>query len=157
MLEFQHIIQINDLAEDTSRHITRSQLWQGLELRARHPEKFNTTLQCEVSDGANHFIRRITAGDSQFTEQVVLQPETSVITNTLPGTSDINAESAALIEEPEPGSLFVRFSYRRDLEQGTDSVNVAEYLKAAYLQLDREAVALIKVLAQNENNNRTIN
>lgn len=157
MLEFQHIVQVNEHG-DSALIITRSQLWQGLVLRARNPEKFNVALQCESSDsGSGRFIRKITAGNTQFTEQVTLHPESKIETNTLPDMNVMVAESSALIEEPEPGALFVRFSYRRELEMGTDSVNVAEYLKAAYVQLDREAIAIIRMLAQSENDNPLIN
>lgn len=157
MLEFQHIVQVNEHS-DGALIITRSQLWQGLILRARNPEKFNVALQCESSDcGSERFIRKITAGNTQFTEQVILQPESKIETYTLPDMNVMVAESSALIEEPEPGALFVRFSYRRELELGTDSINVAEYLKAAYVQLDREAIAIIRMLAQSENDNPLIN
>jgi hypothetical protein len=158
LLDFQHIVQVNDLSDSTALVISRSQLWQGLVLRARNPEKFNSALQCESSATDSHvFIRKITAGGAEFIEQVVMQPESSIETNTLPGSNDMVAASTALIEEPEPGALFVRFGYCRDLKMDADSVNVAEYLKAAYVQLDREAIALIKMLAQSESDNTTIN
>ena len=158
MLEFQHIVQVNDPSDNNAIVITRTQLWQGLLLRARNPEKFNPALQCKSSEtGTNQFVRKISAGDTQFIEQVILHPETKVLTNTLPGTDGIFAESSALIEEPEPDALFVRFAYRREIDMGTDNLNVAEYLKAAYVQLDREAIALIRMLAQSENNNATVN
>ncbi|MFT4863468.1 MAG: hypothetical protein ACI95C_002700 [Pseudohongiellaceae bacterium] len=158
MLEFQHIIQVNDLNDINALVISRAQLWQGLVLRARNPEKFNQALQCESSDiDSNQFVRKISAGDTQFTEQVVMHPQSKIATNTLPGSSGIAAQSSALIEEPQPNSLFVRFSYRRELDRGTDSVNVAEYLKAAYVQLDHEAIAFIRILAQSENDNSALN
>ena len=158
MLDFQHIVQVNDLSDTTAEIITRSQLWQGLLLRARHPEKFNSALQCETSDTeSGQFIRKITAGETQFTEQVSLHRETKIETNTLPGNNQIMAQSSALIEEPEPDALFVRFSYRRDLEKGADNIDVAEYLKAAYLQLDLEAIAQIRALALSENDQSAVN
>jgi hypothetical protein len=158
LLEFQHIVQVNDLGDSGAHRVTRSQLWQGLVLRARNPDKFNGALQCVSSaTDANMFVRKISAGGAEFVEQVIMQPESSIDTKTLPETGALVAASSALIEEPEPGALFVRFSYSRELEMGADSVNVADYLKAAYMQLDRDAIALIKTLAQAENNNSTLN
>jgi hypothetical protein len=41
----------------------------------------------------------------------------------------------------------VRFTYRRELEDdGSDEVG--EHLKSAYLQTDRDAIALIRTLAE---------
>lgn len=145
---------MNDLNDSNALVISRDQLWQGLVLRAYSPEKFNQALRCESSAiDANQFIRKIYAGDTQFTEQVIMHPQSKIATNTLPGSGGLTAQSSALIEEPEPASLFVRFSYHRELDRGADSVNVAEYLKAAYVQLDREAIARIRMLAQSENDN----
>ena len=119
---------------------------------------FNGALLCESTDiVSNRFLRKITAGAAVFTEQVILHPESKIETITLPHNNQLVAESSTLIEEPEPESLFVRFNYRRDLDTSTDSVNVAEYLKAAYVQLDREAIVLIRSLAQSEIDNATIN
>ncbi len=157
MLEFQHIVRVNEPRADTLI-ITRSQLWQGLVLRAHSPGKFNGALLCESTDiVSNRFLRKITAGAAVFTEQVILHPESKIETITLPHNNQLVAESSTLIEEPEPESLFVRFNYRRDLDTSTDSVNVAEYLKAAYVQLDREAIVLIRSIAQSEIDNATIN
>ncbi len=157
MLEFQHTVRVNDTSIDAFV-VTRSQLWQGLLLRAQSPNKFNAALLCESSDiDSNRFIRRITAGNAEFTEQVTLHPESKIETTTLPSNNNLVAESSTQIEEPEPGMLFVRFNYRRDLETSTDGVNVAEYLKAAYVQLDREAIALIRRLAKSAIDNATLN
>ena len=41
----------------------------------------------------------------------------------------------------------MRFSYRRDLDED-GSVDVGEHLKSAYLQTDRDAIGLIRMLAQ---------
>lgn len=158
MLDFQHIIQINDLEDKTVLVITRSQLWQGLVLRARNPQKFNTALQCESSDiEESQFVRRISAGGANFQERVVMTPNLKIETCTMPGIEQIFAESSTLIEEPEPDSLFVRFSYRRDLDASENEVQIAEYLKSAYVQLDRDAVAMIRLLAQSESLNNSFN
>lgn len=149
MLDFQHIIQVNDLADTNGLVINRNQLWQGLVLRARQPQKFNDALQCVCSAiKDNQFTRRITAGEASFEEKVMLTPETEIQTSTVAGLNQIFARSIALIEEPEPNSLFVRFRYQRNLEVGDQQVQVAEYLKSAYVQLDREAVAMIRMLVQ---------
>lgn len=158
MLDFQHIIQVNDLEDKNVLIITRSQLWQGLVLRARHPEKFNVALQCESSNHEeNQFVRRISAGEASFQESVVMTPELKIETSTSPEIEQIFAESCALIEEAEPNSLFVRFSYRRDLDARENEVQIAENIKSAYVQLDRDAIAMIRMLAQSESLNTLVN
>lgn len=151
MLEFEHLVQVNDLTDQRLTPITRAQLWQGLLLRARNPDKFNPGLSCQSEElRDNQFVRIIEAGDTTFCEKVTLHPEQKIHTATLSELDQPQAESSTIIEEPEAGYLFVRFRYRRELAEDTDSVNVGEHLKSAYVQLDRDAVALIRMLAESE-------
>ena len=151
MLEFEHIVQVNDLNDKSIPILSRNQLWQGLVLRARNPEKFNRSLDCSSKPIApNEFLRTIKVGDGEFCEHVVLFPEERIHTSTLEDQSQLNAESETSIEEPEAGYLFVRFRYKRDLEEDEANVNVGEHLKSAYVQMDRDAIAMIRMLAQGD-------
>lgn len=158
MLKFEHLVQVNDLNDDSIADITRSQLWQGLVLRARNPEKFNRSLACTSEDlGENEFLRTIDVGETSFCERVLLYPEQKIHTSTVSEVEQIDAESITVIEEPQAGYLFVRFSYRRDLEQQDERVDVAEHLKSAYVQVDRDAIAMIRMLAEAELFDQLIN
>jgi len=158
LLEFEHIVQVNDLANTTITDITRTQLWRGLVLRARSPEKFNRGLQCQSEELRNNeFVRIIEAGDSKFCEKVVLTPEQEIHTHTLSELDQPHAESTARIEEPESGYLFVRFIYRRELVDTSEQVDVAEHLKSAYVQVDRDAIAMIRMLAESRMFDQPIN
>lgn len=158
MLEFEHIVQVNDLSDTTVTPLTRHQLWQGLLLRARHPDKFNQSLQCQTEPvSENEFTRYIQAGQTLFCEQVILSPEKKICTKTIGAESIMDAESTARIEEPEKDALFVRFSYRRQLEPDDGEVDVGEHLKSAYVQIDRDAIAMIRVLAESELFDQTVN
>jgi hypothetical protein len=149
LLNFEHIVQVNDPGDSRLPSISRQQLWQGLVMRARNPDKFIRGLQCESQPPDNNeFLRRTQAGDSNFCEKVILDPEHEIRTRTLPDHDQIKAESTTRIEEPEPGYLFVRFSYQRELEVTTEAVDVAEHLKSAYVQVDRDAIAMIRMLAE---------
>ena len=158
MVDFEHIIQVNDLSNKAIAVLTRSQLWQGLVLRARNPEKFNHGLQCthEVLK-ENEFIRTIEAGGTSFCEKVILCPEQKICTRTVPDFDQINAQSTTSIEEPQTGSLFVRFHYKRDLDVIDERIGVGGHLKEAYVQLDHDAISLIRMLAESELFDRTIN
>jgi len=158
LLEFEHIVRVNDLTNASLIALTRNQLWQGLVLRARSPDKFNPGLQCTSEErGINEFLRTIEAGDTSFCERVVLYPKEKIYTKTVEELPQIDAASTTLIEEPEAGDLFVRFSYRRDLDTNDDRVDVGEHLKAAYQQLDRDAIAMIRVLAESDLFDQSIN
>lgn len=149
MLEFEHIVQVNDPDNEDLIQLSRDQLWEGLVFRARQPGKFNPSLSCEVEEiDNNEFLRSISAGESRFHERVMLYPDDSIQTSTTDEVEQINANSITDIEEPESGYLFVRFSYRRDIDDDDDSVDLAEHLKAAYVQMDRDAISMIRMLAE---------
>ncbi len=158
MLEFEHLVQVNDLSNPSLTVVTRTQLWKGLVLRARNPEKFNHGLSCQSEElRDNEFVRIIEAGDSKFCEKVVLHPEQKIHTATLAELDQLQSESITTIEEPEAGYLFVRFQYKRDLLVDTEAVDVAEHLKSAYVQVDRDAVAMIRMLAESRLFDEAIN
>ncbi|MBL4573165.1 MAG: DUF1857 family protein [Gammaproteobacteria bacterium] len=148
MLEFEHVIQVNDLTEEDLHILTRTQLWEGLLLRARRPDTFNSSLKVTNKEyGEDEFERIIETGENTFHERVILYPGERIHTQTMEEYEQIEAESVTHLEEPEEGYLFVRFCYRREVEDD-GSVDVEEYLKTAYVQTDREAIALIRSLAE---------
>lgn len=156
MLDFEHLIQVNDFTRPHIKPMSRAQLWQGLLLRARNPDIFNSALQCRTEDvSETEFFRFTTAGESEFEEKVQLQPDCEIHT-AIVNDHPFRAESHTTIEEPEEGSLFVRFRYKRDLDEN-ETVNVGEHLKSAYLQIDREAVAMIRMLVEQESSNTAVN
>lgn len=149
MLEFEHIIQVNDLTDNEISVLSRDQLWDGLVLRARRPDKFVPSLTVHTEELAfDEFERTIEVGGSKFVERVLVYPEGKIHTETLEEIEQISAQSVTQIEEPEAGFLFVRFTYRRELEIEDDGMDVGEHLKAAYLQTDQDAIAQIRVLAE---------
>ena len=151
MLEFEHIVQINDPDNDSIEPMTREQLWEGLLLRAKDPGKFNNGISCRVDKVTeDSFVRYIKAGETEFREQVSLTYQEKIETVTAGDSQTIYAESIASIEEPANGYLFVRFTYRRDLEDSKEGVLIGEHLKSAYVQVDIDAIALIRMLADDK-------
>ena len=147
-LEFEHIVQVTDPLDPSVVDITRAQLWEGLVLRARCPQKFVEGIECVAHPpSGTGFVREISAGAMQFVEDVTLDTESRVHTKTQADKPQIYAESEACIEEPEPGFLCVRCRYRREMPEAAASVDVAEHLKAAYKQLDTDAISLIRIKA----------
>ena len=151
MLEFEHIVQINDPADPNIKPLTRAQLWDGLLLRARDPGKFNSALTCRLADeDSEGFIRYVQAGDIEFREKVTLTHQEKIETATDGPDQPIHAESITSIEEPAEGYLFVRFVYRRELENSAEGQMIGEHLKSAYFHMDIDAIALIRMLADDE-------
>ena len=151
MLEFEHIVQINDPDNDGIKPMSRQQLWEGLLLRAKDPGKFNNGLSCRVDEVTeDSFVRYIQAGDTEFREQVSLTYQKKIETVTAGDDQSIYAESIASIEEPANGYLFVRFIYRRELEDNKEGALMGEHLKSAYVQVDIDAIALIRMLAEDK-------
>jgi Acetylaranotin biosynthesis cluster protein L len=137
--------------------LTRTQLWEGLMLRARRPDRFNDSLKVTNKEyGEDEFERIIETGGLTFHERVMFYPDGRIHTETMEEYEQIHAQSTTQLEEPEEGYLFVRFSYRRELEED-NSVDVGEHLKSAYLQIDRDAIALIRMLAESGIFGETIN
>ena len=158
MLEFEHLVQVNDLNNESLTPISRKALWQGLVLRARSPQKFNRSLECTAKPlGQNEFLRTISVGGTKFCEHVVLYPEQKIHTSTVEEMDQIAAQSTTCIEEPESGYLFVRFSYKRELDEADQQVDVGEHLKSAYVQMDRDAIAMIRMLAASNLFGQTVN
>jgi len=148
LLNFEHIVQVNDHEKPEMKDITRHQLWQGLVLRARSPEKFNPNLKCRsLEQQRNEFIRNIEVGNTIFCEKVILYPKEKIKTFTIEEINQLYAESNTSIEEPATGSLFVRFQYKREIEN-SQKLDIAEYLKTAYLQLDVEAISMIRMMTE---------
>jgi len=145
MLEFQHIIQINAPKEPHLPHMSRAALWEGLVFRSKFPSHFTPNIHCVIEEGSDsNFIRVLHFGEHVLRERVLLQHETEIHTGPADANPVMFAESVARIEEPAPGHLIVRFSYRRDSGNSDDNVDVDEYLKSAYVQNDRDAITLIR-------------
>ena len=150
LLKFEHIVQVNAHGKPEIRNLTRNQLWQGLVYRAKFPNKFNPSLKCTFQEQKeNEFIRTLEASNVSFYEKVILYPEKRIKTFTVAEIDQLHTESNTSIEEPSADSLFVRFQYKREIEESRE-LDITEYLKTAYLQLDIEAIAMIRIMAEKE-------
>lgn len=150
LLEFEHIVQVNDLSQPELAVLSREVLWQGLVYRVSYPDHFNPALSCRLEpESETRFVRHIGAGELQLRDQVMLVPMQEIRTVINGQTQAMHAESVATIEEPEPGQLFVRFSYRRDSIGAEGGINADVFLKEAYLQQDRDAIIIIRQMAAN--------
>jgi len=149
LLEFEHIIHINDPREPHLRSISRAQLWEGLVFRAKYPGHFNPTLNTELEDLTDTgFIRHLRFGTARLREVVTLHAEREIQTRSDGLEGQLFAHSVTRIEEPAPGHLLVRFYYCRDSGNVEGGMDVDSYLKAAYVQNDREAIVVLRRFAE---------
>lgn len=149
MLEFQHIIEINDPQLAHIPALSRQQLWDGLVFRCKFPEHFTPALDCTIEQYTDDgFIRKLNFGQGHLRDRVILVDKEEIRTTPADEQQALFAQSITRIEEPAPGHLFVRFQYRRDAPPSSDSIDVAEYLKSAYVENDREAVRLLRKFAR---------
>lgn len=149
MLEFEHIIHINDPREPHLPTVSRAQLWEGLVFRTKYPGHFNPTLSTELEDiSESGFIRHLRFGSASLRDVVTLRHEEEIQTLSDGGENQMFAHSVTRIEEPAPGHLLVRFYYCRDSGNQEGGLDVDSYLKAAYLQNDRDAIAMLRRFAQ---------
>lgn len=144
LLEFEHLIQINDPADSRMPPMSRDALWKGLVYRTKYPHHFNPALESQLHERSDlEFVRVLSAGSMCLRDHVTLIPEDEIRT-LLADNQALYARSVTRIEEPEPGFLFVRFIYQRDSIADKDGINADEFLKSAYLENDREAIARIR-------------
>lgn len=149
MLEFEHTIEVNCPNDCALPPISRSELWQGLVLRAREPQAFNPHLRCTTrATGINTFERTIEAGEDSFCEEVILYPERQIVTRTTARDNPFSAQSRTRIEHSEEGALFVLFFYQRDLSESDEKSDIGVYLQAAYRQLDEDAIRRIRQMTK---------
>jgi hypothetical protein len=148
VLEFEHLIQINDPKQLHIPLLSREDLWAGLLLRAKYPGEFNPVISSRLEAVTDtSFIRYIAVADAELRDEVTLLPMEEISTRIagIDGARPLfQAESLTRIEEPEPGYLFVRFSYLQDSANEPGGMDVDEYLKSAYVVNDRDAIAAIR-------------
>lgn len=145
LLEFEHLVQINDPADKRLPVMSREDLWHGLVYRTRYPQHFNPAIESELQDESGQgFVRILSAGKLLLRDEVTLIPEIEIRTLIDGSTQAMHAETITRIEEPQPGYLFVRFIYRRDSITEQGGMDADAYLKSAYLQNDRDAIAQLR-------------
>ena len=148
LLEFEHIIHINDPREPHLPTMTRAQLWEGLVFRTKYPGHFNPSLSTELEGITDTgFIRHLRFGEASLRDLVTLVHEEEIHTRSDGRQDQMFARSVTRIEEPAPGHLLVRFYYCRDSGNVEGGLDVDSYLRAAYLQNDRDAVVTLRRFA----------
>ncbi len=149
-MTFEHLIQINDLNRPDLGMLNRFQLWEGLILRARRPDKFLVGVEeFEILDQGPDYLKRwIQLPGVPVIDEVRFYPQTTIEYKTQPTDEMPSASLTMHIEEPEPDSIFVRFVYSTtSIEEKGDAMEYDSYLQEAYIATDIETIQIIRELA----------
>lgn len=146
-MNFEHLVEINDLNNPILEPLSRNQLWQGLVLRAENPELSVIGLDACIMHmrGDGYLRRELRFGQLSVHDEVFLDYQREVRYE-VAASEHFPASSLSMrIEEPYAGGLFLRFTYASP--QAQDDEMVREHVKQAYIEADNDTVAVIRKLA----------
>lgn len=150
-MNFEHLIQINDLQNPLIVALSRDQLWQGLLHRVEDAVPFLPGLEsCTIVErDADHLLRKLDFGTAVIHDRVTLLAQQWVRFEILPSEQHAGGSLTIAIEEPEPDALFLRFAYVTSFASNPNSEDRAyiDYIKSAYHQSDVDCVRIIRTLA----------
>ncbi len=150
-MNFEHLIQINDLENPLIETLERSQVWAGLLHRVEDATPFLPGLQgCTVVERhPGHLLRELDFGAAIIHDKVTMAEGEWVRFDIQPSAQHAGGSLTIRIEEPEPGALFLRFSYATSfaVDPASEDRAYIEYVKSAYHQSDVDCVQIIRMLA----------
>lgn len=149
-MHFEHLVQINDPANPLLPLLSTEQLWQGLMWRAEDARPFVPGMTgCTIlqrSPGALR--RRLEFPGATLEDRVTWEAGRWVRFEVEAAASHAGGSLTIGIEEPEPGHLFLRFTYRTTLGEaaGDPDAPYADYVRSAYHAADLDTVRVIRTL-----------
>src|SRR5690606_40988588 len=157
-MRFEHLIQINALDQPQLEILTREQVWRGLVLRAYDPAHFILGLEgCSIRHkfrtGESETLERtLDFGNFQVNDRITLEPMEQTHTEVQATDKWPHCTATFRIEEPEPNSLFLRFTYVWDdastAQQLDDEIRQAR--EQACQAADMDTVQRIRELSRQE-------
>lgn len=151
-MHYEHLIEINDESLPWLRPLSRKEIWEGLVMRAEHPEWVLALKTCRVLERGEHFLtRELDFGSFLVRDRVTFMMEHAVVYDI--EADDISGQGRLCmeIEEPALNHLFLRFTYDLDEIVSTPEV-LGEYRLEAYRQADMDTVLFIRRWADGAEN-----
>lgn len=148
-MRFEHVIEINSPATSVQVVVptfTREQLWRGLMIRVREPQRFPMGpdgCDCQETE-SGLFQRTLRFGSHRFQDEVRAEPLHRLIF-----TPQAHGEIAPIrltvsIEEPQAGQMVLRFIYEALAEQSAEEVYYNDSRHNAWLHVDRDMVRTLR-------------
>lgn len=148
-MKFEHLIEINNPQDFRITPLTHLQLWQGLVLRAEEPTLFLPQLDsCTIIERTENSISRRLKFGSLVVLDHVFYNKPNQIRFHVPEQNEILASTLEMtIEEPQPGRLFVRFTYEDTSEETGPDAFYNDFKRSAYKEADIDTIRLIRKMA----------
>jgi len=149
-LKFEHLIEVNDLANPLQMQLTREELWFGLLCRAEDACIFLPGLEaCHIIERSeDRLVRDLHFGSAIIRDCVTFDPLHWMRFESEANEEHPGGSLVITIEEPEPGALFLRFAYQTSLPEGGEEGRYAQFVRSAYHQSDLDTVRVIRMIAQ---------
>lgn len=151
-MQYEHLIEVNDLLNPLTLALTRDQLWRGLVLRAEQPAAFVLGLdECIVHERTDDTLHReLRFGQTVVLDRVTFEAHQSVRYETAATDAHAGGTLTMRIEEPNPTNYFVRFTYSTTLPEDAETTDTrySEFVKSAYREADIDTVRRIRELAE---------
>jgi hypothetical protein len=148
-MRFEHLIEINAAPTSVSMVVpafTPSQLWQGLLLKVREPQRFPMGPErCTVTEEADGVWRREQVfGPHTLVDRVTLVPLRSIqfLPEAHGDTSPIRL--TITLEEPQPAQLVLRYVYEAVSAQSAEESYFNDYRYSAWLAHDRDTIRTLR-------------
>ncbi|HET8871401.1 MAG TPA: AtaL-like protein [Aquabacterium sp.] len=148
-MRFEHVIEINSPATSVQVVVptfTREQLWRGLMIRVREPQRFPMGPDaCEWQESEpGVFQRTLRFGPHVLQDEVRTEPFDKLVF-TPQAHGEISPIRLTLtIEEPRPGQMVLRFIYEALAEQSAEEAYYNDYRHNAWLHNDRDMVRTLR-------------
>lgn len=148
-MKFEHLIEVNDLANPLLTPLTREELWFGLLCRAEDARAFLPGLEaCHVVErGEDSLVRDLHFGHAVIRDRVSFDTLRWIRFESEANAQHAGGSLTITIEEPEPGALFLRFAYHTSLPDQGEDARYAEFVRSAYHQSDLDTVRIIRMIA----------
>jgi hypothetical protein len=150
-VKFEHLVQVNDLADPAQSNLTREEVWFGLLCRAEDPRAFLPGLErCVIRERhEDALVRELHFGGAVVEDRVSYAELQWMRFESAPTAEHAGGSLTISIEEPEPGEVFLRFQYATTLpEAAGQDVQVAEIVRSAYHESDLDTLRVIRMIAE---------
>ncbi len=153
-MRFEHLIEINDPLNPLIEPLSREQVWGGLMYRVDEPTVFLPGLErCVIlSRSADRVERELYFGQVRIRDTVTFALHDWVCFESAANAEHAGGRLTISLGQPEPGRLFLRFTYETTLPEGMapgEFLQVSEFVKSAYRESDVDTVRIIRMIAAN--------
>lgn len=150
-MKFEHLIEVNDLANPLQDPLTREELWFGLLCRAEDARPFLPGLEaCRIVERSDAgLVRDLDFGGVVIRDRVTFNPFDWIRFESEANAQHPGGSLTIRIDEPQAGALFLRFCYQTTLPETADSddARYADFVRSAYHQSDVDTVRVIRMIA----------